>query len=119
MKMKIKYLIVIAILSFIVIGTASAFDIQLSNPTDKVVSHAVVWETCDWVGWRGRCTIGMGEQSPGSNHRFGNNYKPGIYSVNWYNRAEGYDDTYVIEIKQRSGLLILEARKKPMFAAGS
>lgn len=113
-----KYIIVIAIL-FIVIGTASAFDIQLSNPTDKVVYHAIVWETCDWDTWPGRCSIGGGEQAPGASSQFGGTYNPGIYSVNWYNRAEGYDDTYFIEINQKSGLLILEARKKPVFAAGS
>jgi hypothetical protein len=114
-----KFLATLILLSFIAVSTAGAFDVQISNPTDKVVYHEVVWETCDWEGWPGKCTMGMGEQAPGASSRFNGNYKPGIYSINWYSRAEGYDDTYPIEIKQRTGLLILEARKKPVFAPGS
>jgi hypothetical protein len=110
--------VLLVLLTLILVSTASAFDIELSNTTDKRQYYRIKWLTCDWEGFGPVCHIGMGEMDPGHLNKWGADYKPGIYAVEWYNTADKYTETFPIEIGQRSGLLKLEFGKKPVFLPG-
>ena len=116
-----KLSFILLLLICFVASSANAFNVKLTNNTDRAMVYTVVWLACDWEGFPPAQIMAAGEIKPGITNDLESNYTPGPYLIVWYARSNDLPDfnaKYLVKVNSRKGVLIATPSKQPEFTPG-